>query len=88
MKDVTFKSFVIGELYIFIILVKIGSRANLENNFVYFLHDWDIERGESYGKYLFIIDESGDVEQVVRYQWGFFNLIIIVRMQQQGRRRM
>lgn len=39
-KDVTFKGFVIGELYIFIIL---RGRANLKNNFVYFLHDWDIE---------------------------------------------
>lgn len=57
----TFKSFVIGELYIFIILKeKIRGRANLENNFVYFLHDIEMG-GQSYGEYLFIIDESGDV---------------------------
>lgn len=31
----------------------------MENNFVYFLHDGDIEMGESYAKHLFIIDESG-----------------------------
>lgn len=43
MKDVTFKSFVIGELYIFIILKKIRGRANLVNNFVYFLHDGEID---------------------------------------------
>lgn len=48
MTDVTFKSFVIGELYIFIILQKkkISGRANLKNNFVYFLHVWEIETGE------------------------------------------
>lgn len=30
----------------------------MENNFVYFLHDWDIEMGESYGKYLFMMRQE------------------------------
>lgn len=45
----------------------------MENNFVYFLHAGAnaIEIGQSYGKYLFIIDESGDVSQVVNHHWLF-----------------
>lgn len=62
MKDVTFKSFVIGELYIFIILEKnLRESKNSENHFVYFLHDRDFETGERSGEYLFIIYETGAV---------------------------
>lgn len=48
-----------------------------------------LETGESYGKYLFIIDESGDVLTGGQPSMGiFFDLIITVRMQQRGRGRM
>lgn len=63
MKDVTFKSFVIGELYIFIILKEKLEGEQIWRIILYiFYMAGDIEAGQSYGKYLFIIDEeSGDV---------------------------
>lgn len=44
-------------------------RANLENNFVYFLRvvGKAEERGQSYSKYLFILDEMGDVSPVASH---------------------